>query len=126
IAVDGFAGVFASVANDGKSIVLPLFNGVDFVAPSRSVLACPQLARPWVDGDALDVSESERINFGVCAGPTDKRIVFRNRSVGIDAQNFSHVAVEGLRLRPVDGVDAKAGRNRGRDAKHAVRRIDID
>ena len=37
-------------------------------------------------------------------------IVFRNRSVAVDAQRLSHVAIELLRLRPVDGVDADAAR----------------
>ena len=57
------------------------------------------------------------------AGAADERVVLRNRSVGVDAQHLAHVAVELLRLRPVDRVDAEAGRNRGRDEQRAVGRL---
>ena len=57
------------------------------------------------------------------AGAADKRIVFRDRPVGVDPQDLAHVAVELLRLRPVHRVDAEPGRDGGRHEERAVRRL---
>jgi hypothetical protein len=65
-----------------------------------------------MNGDALHVAKSERIDFRMRPGTADERIVFRNGSIGVDAQHLPHVAVERLRLRPVCGINAVSGRDR--------------
>src|SRR5438093_10548142 len=124
VVVDRLSRVLASVADRGKAVVPALLDHVDLVAASRPVLARPQPAGAWMNRHALHVSEAERVNLGMhAAGAAGKGVVLRDRSVRIDPQHFAHVAVELLRLRPVDGVDADARGNRGRDEQRTVRRL---
>jgi hypothetical protein len=123
VTVDRLARVFAAVADHGKPVVLPLLHRVDLVAAARTVLARPQLAGARMNRHALDVAKAERVDLRMRAGAGDKRVVLRHRSVRIDPQDLAHVAVELLRLRPVDGVDTDARRYRRRDEERAIRRL---
>ena len=73
--------------------------------------------------DALHVTKPERINLRMGSRAADERIVFRNGSVGVDAQHLAHVAVECLGLRPVCGIDAITRRDRCRREERAIRRL---
>ena len=64
------------------------------------------LARPEQAGSRIDraipcVPHAERVNLGMRVRAARRRIVLRDRAVGIDAQHLAYVAVELLRLRPV-------------------------
>ena len=69
---------------------------------------------------ALIVADAERVDLGTRAGAADEGVVLRNRSVGVDAQDLAHEAVELLRLRPVHRVDADA---RGNARRHEQRPV---
>src|SRR5262245_2801016 len=104
VAVDRFPRILPPEANHRKAVVLSLVDDVDLVAAARSVFARPEFASSGMNGDTLDVAEAERVDFRMRPGAAGKRVVFWNRSIGVDAQHLAHVAVVLLRLGPVDGV----------------------
>ena len=123
VAVDRLTAVLPPVADDRKAVVLSFRHRVDLVAAARSVFARPQHARAGMNRNTLNVSDADRENLGARAAATDERVVGRNRSVRVDAQHLAHVAVELLRLRPVDRVDADAVGSSRRDEQRAVARL---
>src|SRR5262249_2676407 len=78
VAVDGLSVVFVSVADHWKPVMLAFIHGIDFVTAARSMLAGPQFAWARIDGDTLHVSKAERVDFRVCVGPANKRVVLGN------------------------------------------------
>src|SRR5262249_36631284 len=75
--VDRLARVLAAVADRREAVVLPLLDGIDFVAAARPVLARPQLAGAWMNRDALDVAKPEGVDFRMRAGSRGERVVLR-------------------------------------------------
>src|SRR5438034_4514080 len=72
-----------------------------------------------MDADALVVPDSERVNLRTRAGAAHERVVFRDRSVGVDTQHLAHAKIQLLRLRTVQRVDADACRNRRGDERRS-------
>src|SRR4051812_26346074 len=72
---------------------------------------------------ALDISKSQGIDFGMCARSSDEWVVLWNRSIGVDAHDLAHVAVELLWLRPIHRINAEARRNRRRDEQRSIGRL---
>src|SRR5262245_8528742 len=112
ILVDRRAVVVVAVANHGEPVVLPFRNLVYLVAAARSVLAGPQATGARMECEALIVANAEREDLAARVWTSDERVVLRYRAVGIDPQHFAHEAIELLRLRPILGQNADAGRNR--------------
>src|SRR5262249_42696637 len=123
VAVNRFAVIFVSVTDNRKPVVLSLLDGIDLVTTARPMFTRPQFGRARVYSDPLHVPETERLDFRMCARLADERVVFRNRSIGGDAQDLTHVAVERLRLWPIYGIDSETGRNRRCHEQRTVRRL---
>ena len=73
-----------------------------------------------MDGDALRITEAERVELGTRASLPDEGIVLGNAAVGVDAEDLAHQAVGLLRLHPVRRVDAEPGGHGGLHEQRAV------
>ena len=89
-------GIVDTVADNRPAIVLASRRDVDLVPPFGAVLMRPQFAGDRMDGCALQIAVAIAPDFRLGAGLPDKRIVLRNAAVGIDANDFAQVRVEGL------------------------------
>src|SRR5436309_5149952 len=90
------AAVLDAVRDRRPAVVLPFPRDVDLVAAARAVLDLPQLAGLRMKRRSLHVAMAERPDLVTHALRRGKRIVLRNRAIGVEADDLPEQTVHPL------------------------------
>ncbi|MNF83635.1 hypothetical protein D3C84_659600 [compost metagenome] len=82
-------------------VILAAFDDVQLVAAPGTVFVFPQGAGPWIERSTLRVAHTVGPDFGAHTGLTDKWVVVRYFTVGIDTNDLALKFVEVLCGRAV-------------------------